>query len=64
MKSYKIPSGAMVPTLLIGDHIFVDRLIYRAGGSPERGDIIVFKFPEDEMKDFVKRSLTELGRLM
>ena len=45
----------MVPTLLIGDHIYVDKLIYGLGKHPERGDIIVFKFPEDETKDFVKR---------
>ncbi len=54
-KSYEIPSGAMIPTLLIGDHIYVDKLGYRTGRSPERGDIIVFPFPENETKTFVKR---------
>jgi signal peptidase I len=45
----------MTPTLLIGDHVYVDNLIYRIGFNPERGDIIVFRFPEDEEKDFIKR---------
>ncbi|MDR4494192.1 MAG: signal peptidase I [Nitrospirales bacterium] len=53
-QSYKIPSGAMLPTLLIGDHIFVDKLAYRLG-LPSRYDIIVFPYPEDETKSFVKR---------
>ena len=55
VQPYKIPAGSMIPTLLTGDHIYVDKLIYRAGERPQRGDIIVFKFPEDETKDFVKR---------
>jgi len=54
-KAYRIPSPAMVPTLLIGDHVFVDKLIYRLGTAPRNGDIIVFRFPEDERKDFIKR---------
>jgi signal peptidase I len=56
----------MVPTLTIGDHILVtkflydfklpywDRILIRFS-EPQRGDIIVFKFPEDESKDFIKR---------
>ena len=55
LKAYRIPSGAMIPTLLIGDHVYVDKLGYRIGTEPKRGDVIVFKFPEDETKDFVKR---------
>ena len=55
VRSYKIPAGSMIPTLLVGDHILVDNLIYRLGNHPERGDIIVFRFPEDEEKDFIKR---------
>ena len=54
IKAYKIPSGAMIPTLLIGDHIIVDLKHYR-NDSPKKGDIIVFKYPEDEKKDFIKR---------
>lgn len=55
VKAYKLPSGAMIPTLLVGDHVFVDKLAYRIGIHPQRGDVIVFKFPEDESKDFIKR---------
>jgi len=51
---YKIPTGSMIPTLMVGDRIFVDKITYRFR-DPERGEIIVFKYPEDEKKDFVKR---------
>ena len=51
---YKIPTGSMKPTFMEGDRIFVDKISYRFH-SPQRGDIIVFKYPEDKKKDFVKR---------
>ncbi len=51
---YKIPTGSMIPTLLVGDKIFVDKISYRFD-LPKRGDIVVFKFPLDSKKDFVKR---------
>jgi len=51
---YKIPTGSMRPTFMEGDRIFVDKLSYRFH-EPERGDIIVFKYPLDKTKDFVKR---------
>ena len=51
---YKIPTGSMRPTLLEGDRIFVDKVTYRFR-PPERGEIIVFKYPLDPKKDFVKR---------
>jgi signal peptidase I len=51
---YKIPTGSMKPTFMEEDKIFVDKLSYRFR-SPERGDIIVFKYPLDRKKDFVKR---------
>jgi signal peptidase I len=51
---YKIPTGSMRPTLLERDRIFVDKITYRFR-APERGDIIVFKYPDDPKKDFVKR---------
>lgn len=63
---YKIPTGSMIPTLQIGDHIFVSKLSYGlklpftninmiAWDQPKRGDVIVFKYPEDPSKDFIKR---------
>ena len=55
VQAFKIPAKSMMPTLLLGDHILVDKQIYRGGKNPERGDVIVFKYPEDEKKDFIKR---------
>ncbi|MFA5158964.1 MAG: signal peptidase I [Candidatus Omnitrophota bacterium] len=51
---YKIPTGSMKPTFMEEDKIFVDKLSYRFR-APVRGDIIVFKYPLDRKKDFVKR---------
>jgi len=51
---YKIPTGSMRPTFIEGDRIFVDKVSYRFI-DPEQGDILVFKYPVDKKKDFVKR---------
>jgi signal peptidase I len=66
VEAFKIPSGSMIPTLTIGDHLLVNKFLYGpripftdirffSGKDPKRGDIIVFKFPEDESKNFIKR---------
>lgn len=66
VQAFKIPSGSMKETLKIGDHILVNKFIYGVKlpfidktlipiKEPKRGDIIVFKFPEDPEKDFIKR---------
>ncbi|MBN1382866.1 MAG: signal peptidase I [Deltaproteobacteria bacterium] len=66
IQAFKIPSGSMLPTLQIGDHILVNKFIYGIKipyfrktllniTEPKRGDIIVFIFPEDRSKDFIKR---------
>lgn len=66
VQAFKIPSGSMIPTFNIGDRIFVSKVIYGAKvpftnfrmpamRQPKRGDIIVFRSPEDKKKDFVKR---------
>ncbi|MDH5762915.1 MAG: signal peptidase I [Nitrospinota bacterium] len=75
VQAFKIPSGSMEPTLLIGDHLLVSKFSYSMhvpneipftsiqlfpdihffSRVPKRGDIVVFKFPEDESKDFIKR---------
>ena len=66
VQAFKIPSGSMKPTLLIGDHILVNKFIYGVKipfvrktiisiGEPKRGDVIVFIYPEDRSKDFIKR---------
>jgi len=59
VKVYKIPAASMEPTLLVGDHILVDRS--KAARVPRRGDLIVFKYPEDPSKDFVKRVVAVAG---
>ncbi len=54
VQAFKIPSGSMLPTLQIGDHILVNKFLYYFRPI-QRGDIIVFKFPQDESRDFIKR---------
>ncbi|ADC89368.1 signal peptidase I [Thermocrinis albus DSM 14484] len=53
-QAYNIPSGSMQPTLLVGDFILVNKLVYRFS-EPRRGDIVVFHWPKDPSIDFVKR---------
>lgn len=65
VQAFVIPSGSMEDTLLIGDHLLVDKLAYAPGGTlskyilpyeqPKHGDIIVFRFPVDISQTFVKR---------
>lgn len=71
-QSFKIPTGSMIDNLLIGDHLFVNKFIYGAPG-PEpfdkllpireirRGDIVIFRFPEDPSLDYVKRVIALPG---
>ncbi len=72
IQAFKIPSGSMIPTLLIGDHLLVNKFIYGTKipftdrrvlifKKPERGDIIVFKYPENPKKDFIKRVIATGG---
>ncbi len=53
-RGFKMPSASMDPTLRIGDH-FVTRVRPYKNEKPRRGDIVVFPYPEDRSKDFVKR---------
>jgi signal peptidase I len=66
IQAFKIPSGSMKPTLLVGDHILVNKFIYGIKlpftdkilislNEPEKGDVVVFKFPLDTKKDYIKR---------
>lgn len=66
VEAFKIPSGSMIPTLTIGDHLLVNKFIYGpripftdtrifSWKDPKRGEIIVFKYPENEDKNFIKR---------
>jgi signal peptidase I len=72
VKAYKIPSRSMVPTLLVGDHLLVNKFIYGIKipflrkiiipvTNPKRGDIIVFEFPKDRSIDFIKRVIGVAG---
>jgi signal peptidase I len=70
--TYTIPSGSMESTLLVGDYLIANRMSYVVKvpltdivvltlGEPERGDVIIFRFPEDRSKDFVKRVIAKKG---
>jgi signal peptidase I len=60
VQAFKIPSGSMIPTLLVGDHILVNKFVYRFT-DPARGDVVVFKYPQDESRDFIKRIIAVGG---
>lgn len=53
-QNFAIPSGSMEPTLYSGDYIGVNKIIYKLS-EPKRGDVIVFKYPIDPKREFVKR---------
>ena len=66
VQAFKIPTGSMEPNLLVGDHLLVNKFVFAPTVSPaeravlpirdiRRGDIVVFKFPEDPERDFIKR---------
>src|SRR5574337_2005970 len=54
VQAFKIPSGSMLQTLQVGDHILVNKFLYWFT-DPHHGDIIVFKYPQNEARDFIKR---------
>ena len=66
VQAFKIPSGSMEDTLVVGDHLMVNKFIYGIKlpftdtrllklRDPVRGDVLVFEYPEDRSKDFIKR---------
>jgi signal peptidase I len=72
VQAFKIPSGSMEDTLAIGDHLLVNKFIYGTRfpfsdkrlltlRDPRRGDVIVFEYPEDPSKDFIKRVIGTPG---
>ncbi len=54
IQTSKVPTGSMIPTMMVGDRLFVNKFIYRFQ-DPRRGDIVVFKSPKKDGKDYVKR---------
>lgn len=71
-ENFKIPSGSMEDNLLIGDHLVVNKFIFARNGdswlhgvlpyrAPGRGDIVVFKFPDEPRRDFIKRCVAVAG---
>jgi signal peptidase I len=72
VQAFKIPSGSMIPTLLVGDHILVNKFLFGVQlplisdriltiRKPARGDVLVFKFPKDHTTDYIKRLVGEPG---
>jgi signal peptidase I len=72
IEAFKIPSGSMIPTLMVGDHIFVNKFSYGPAipytrsrvwttMPPHRGDVMVFAFPEHPEQDFIKRVIALPG---
>lgn len=72
IQAFRIPSGSMENTLLVGDFLFVNKFLYGAPvpftdarlpaiREPKRGDVIVFKYPEDPRVDYIKRCIGTPG---
>jgi signal peptidase I len=72
IQAFKIPTGSMKENLLIGDHLLVNKLVYSRSFGPledalfgkkpiRRGDVVVFKYPEDPTRDFIKRVIALPG---
>ena len=72
VQAFKIPSGSMLPTLLIGDHLLVNKFTYGIKvpftgkmlvpfKSPQQGDVVVFRFPKDRSIDYIKRVIGTPG---
>ena len=66
VQAFKIPTGSMIPNLLIGDHLLVNKVVYSPSFGPledrllakkpiARRDVIVFKYPDEPTRDFIKR---------
>ncbi len=71
-ENFKIPSGSMEDNLLVGDHLVVNKFVFAQHAdtllhrllpyrTPRRGDVVVFKYPEDPRRDFIKRCVAVAG---
>ncbi len=75
VQAFKIPTGSMQPNLLIGDHLLVNKLVYAPSFGPledallgkrevARGHVVVFKYPDEPARDFIKRVIGLPGELI
>ncbi|MFN8625864.1 MAG: signal peptidase I [Candidatus Binatia bacterium] len=75
VQAFKIPSGSMLPTLQVGDHILVNKFVYGLRvpvlgtrllplQTPRRGDVVVFGYPIEPSKDFIKRVVAVAGDIV
>jgi len=75
VEPFKIPSGSMIPTLLVGDFILVNKFTYGIrlpvinlkvldGSQPQRGEVMVFRYPENPSFDYIKRVVGVPGDLI
>lgn len=75
VQAFKIPSGSMLPTLQIGDHLLVNKFSYGvklpvtgtvlfSRPGPSRGDVVVFRFPRDRSLDYIKRVIGVAGDIV
>jgi len=75
IQAFKIPSGSMLPTLLIGDHLLVNKFIYGIKmpftgttlipiNNPKPNDIVVFEYPKDPELDYIKRVIAVAGDIV
>jgi signal peptidase I len=74
LQAYVVPTPSMEDNILVGDHLIVNKFLYAPAGGPlapllprrplRRGDVFVFKFPDDPRRDFVKRAIALPGDLV
>ena len=62
IEPYRIPTGSMLPTIQLNDMVLANKLVYKVGGEPKRGDIVVFKDPSGQYTQLIKRVIATGGQ--